>query len=364
MKKIAALLMIIALSIINIAGCSPEPVEETPVEKEEYGYGELETRDIKAIEVTEEGVRTPVIEEREALEKVALYISEAKFIEVVNDPSRVEIAERGINVYLKEELKGRDSIMVTHRESDGDQLYLGANGYEYLVESKELVEYIKANMNAKVLIVEEEILPKVVGEWFASFENEKGAYAYQHPYGSYIKINAGEKPTGGYGLEFEELVDEGYSKSILLELREPEENQQVTQALTYPQIIIRVASAEVSDYQIKTTAGEEFKVEDEIILASFESLKQKDAISSPLSIKGKVVAFEGSFGIRILDGDNKEVHVEQLQSDAGGPNWGNFDAEFTFPAVDTETGFIEIGEFSAKDGSWVMLERLEVSFKK
>ncbi len=363
MKKIVALILLIGLLISGIAGCSPKPTPESPEERKEYGYGELEIRDIKAIEITAEGARTPVIEEREALEQVALYISEAKFIDVANDPSRVEIAERGIKVYLKEELRGSDQIIVSHRESDEDRLYLGPEGHEYLVESRELVEYIKTNINAKVLIVEEEVLPKAAGEWFATFENEKGAYAYQHPYGSYIKINAGEKPTGGYSLDFKELVDEGYFKSILLELREPEEGQQVTQALTYPQMIIRVAAEEVSSYQIKTTDGEEFQVEDKIKLAGFEGLKQKDIITSPLRVKGKVAAFEGAFGIRILEVDNKEVHVAQLQAAAGAPNWGNFNAEISFPTVDAATGFIEIGEFSAKDGSWVVLERLEISFK-
>ena len=364
MKRTLVFLIVISLIILGLTSCRTQPAPESPEEKVEYGYGELEGRDISTIEIVAEHIKTPAIEEREALEKVAKYISEANFIEAANDPSRIEIAERGMRVNLKEELNGSNSISVTYRESDGDRLYLGPQGHEYLVESKELADFIKNNLKGKVLIVEEEYLPVEIKEWLDSFENKEGAYVYQHPDETFIKISAGEKPTGGYSLNYREFTEKEYPVEIVVELTEPKEGELVTEALTYPSLILKVDSEQVTKYEVKSIGGKEFTVDEKIIFSKIDELKSGDTISSPLRLKGKVVAFEGAFGIRILDGKDKEIHVEHLQAEAGGPAWGSFDAEFKFPAPDTDNGYLEIGEFSAKDGSWVVKERYEVRFKK
>ena len=364
MKKIVLLLVITTLLIFSTTACRQQPSPEPPQQQEEYAYGELEARDIKSLEITAEYIKTPAIEEKATIDKVADYISAAKFVEVANDPSRVEIAERGMRVYLKEELNGSDFIVVTYRESDGDRLYLGPQGHEYLIESRGLADFIKDNLKGKVLIIEEEILPEEIKEWFDSFENEKGAYVYQHPDDTYIRVNAGEKPTGGFSLNYSEFTEKEYPNEILVELQEPKEGELVTEALTYPYLILKINSEEVTKYEVKTVGGQDFKVEEKIVFSKIDELKEGDTITSPLRLKGKIVAFEGAFGIRILDGNDKEVHVENLQADAGGPAWGNFDAEFTFPVPNTENGYLELGEYSAKDGSWVVRERIEVKFKK
>jgi|GEM_PF-2422963 len=364
MKKVLAFLIIMSLTILGIAGCRAEPNPEPSEEKVEYGYGELEARDISAIEIVAEDIKTPAIEDREALEQVAKYISEAKFLEAAKDPSPVEIAERGMRVNLKEELNGSNIIIVSYRERDGNRLYLGPQGHEYLVESKELADYIKSNLKGKVLIVEEEYLPQEIKEWFDSFENKEGAYVYQHPDETFIKISAGEKPTGGYSLDYREFTEKEYPVEIVVELTEPKEGDAVTEALTYPSLILKVDSEQVTKYEVKSVDGKEFSIEEKIIFSKIDELKSGDTISSPLRLKGKVVAFEGAFGIRILDSKDKEIHVEHLQAEAGGPAWGSFNAEFSFPAPDTDNGYLEIGEFSAKDGSWVVKERYEVRFKK
>lgn len=365
MKKIALILTIIFLLISSLAGCRQQPSPEPPAEeKQEYAYGELEARDVAYYEIVGEDIKTPAIEEGESIQKVTEYISAAKFIGITNDTKIPEVAKGGMRVYLKEKFKDSDSIIISYKEDYGNRLYLGPQGYEYEIESKELADYIKGNLTGKVLIVEEGYLPEDTKQWFNSFENKKGAYVYQHPDNTFIKINAGEKPTGGYSLKFQELTEEEYPVEILVELTEPKEGQMVTQVLTYPYLILKIDSKQVTQYRIKSVGGEEYEVNEKIIFSKVENIKEGDTISSPLKIKGKVLAFEGAFAIRILDENDNEVHVEHLQADSGGPAWGNYNAEFDFPVPDTETGYLEIGEYSAKDGSWLARERIKVNFSK
>lgn len=365
MRKKTLILAIAILFIFNLAGCRPQPSPEPPAEeKEDYVYGELEDRDIVSFEITGEYVRTPANEEREAIERVAKYISAANFIGTSNDTKIPETAEKGMRVYLKEELKDSDSIIISYREADGNKLYLGPQGYEYEIESEELANYIKRNLTGKVLIVEEGYLPEEAKQWLNTLDNEKGAYVYQHPDYTFIKINAGEKPTGGYSLSFDKLTEKEYPVEIMVELTEPKEGELVTEALTYPSLILKIDSQQVTQYEIKSVDGKEYKVEDKVIFSKMDDIKEGDTISSPLKIKGRVLAFEGAFGIRILEENDNEVHVEFLQADSGGPAWGNYDAEFDFPVPSTETGYIEVGEYSAEDGRWLVKERIKVSFSK
>lgn len=365
MRKFAFILAIVFLLISGLAGCRQQASPAPPAgEKEEYAYGEMEAGAVESFEITGKNIKTPVIAEREKIERVTEYISAAEFIGTAGGTKLPEAADSGMKVYLREKFKDSETIIISYNKADGNRLYLGPQGYEYIIESMELAEFIKGNLAGEVLLVEEDYLPEKAKQWFDTFGTEKGAYVYQHPDYTFIKINAGEKPTGGYSLSFDKLTEQEYPVEILVELTEPKEGEPVTEALTYPSLILKIESKQVTKYEIRSVDGDTYEVKEKIIFSKIDNLKEGDTISSPLRIKGKVLAFEGAFSIRILDKNEAKIHSEALQADSGGPAWGNYDAEFDFPVPGTKTGYIEVGEYSAKDGSWLARERIKVSFGK
>ena len=59
---------------------------------------------------------------------------------------------------------------------------------------------------------------------------------------NFIVLNMGEKPTGGYQIGIESVVET--DKNIIITIKEtaPEPNAMVTQAITYPYSIVRINS--------------------------------------------------------------------------------------------------------------------------
>ncbi|WHH57446.1 Gmad2 immunoglobulin-like domain-containing protein [Petroclostridium sp. X23] len=211
------------------------------------------------------------------------------------------------------------------------------------------------------LIVEK--APQEVMDWFDSFGTDRGAYVYQHPDNTYIKINAGEKPTGGYGIEIKDFIDNEYEKKIVAEVTEPQKGEMVTQAITYPSIILRFKDDQIAQYVIEDKKGNTFPLESKVFLAAFEMPREGEKIDNPVRVKGMVAAFEGSFAVRILDADGNILKEENLQT-TGAPYWGSFDEEIAYPSPAAAKGSIEVGEFSAKDGQYISHAEINVEFGK
>lgn len=229
------------------------------------------------------------------------------------------------------------------------------------VEAKNTVD---EKLKDKIKIVEEGSIPNDAKEWLGQFEQAEGAYVFQHPDATYVKINSKEQPTGGYSIHIKDYSDEEYNREIIYEIVEPGKDVMVTQAITYPSVILEIHSDMVAQYEVKTSKGEVLKTEEKVILAKLDLPKENEEISNPVKIKGKIVAFEAAFSVRILDDKDNIIHEEHLMADAGGPNWGNFDAEITYPKPNSETGSIEIGEYSAKDGEFELREKVAIKFSK
>jgi len=244
-------------------------------------------------------------------------------------------------------------------EQPGEQIE--DNEDEKPAEVKNTVDdKLKDNMK----IVEETSIPEESKEWFDQFNQTEGAYVFQHPDATYIKINSKEQPTGGYSINIKDYLEEEYPRVIIYEIIEPEKDWMVTQAITYPSVILEISSDIVSQYEVRTEDGKALNTEEHLKWAKLELPKINEEISSPVRVKGKIVAFEGSFIVRILDNNNKLIYETFVQADAGGPNWGNFDEEITYPETNSETGSIEIGEYSAKDGEYLLREKIDIKFSK
>ncbi|MCK8824056.1 protease complex subunit PrcB family protein [Fuchsiella alkaliacetigena] len=75
---------------------------------------------------------------------------------------------------------------------------------------------------------------------------------------SIIYIGVGEKPTGGYGIEVESVKEvDGLTKIKVVETS-PAADQLVTQAITYPRVVIKVKDI-TDDIQVINEQGEVFE---------------------------------------------------------------------------------------------------------
>ncbi|SDK00003.1 Gmad2 immunoglobulin-like domain-containing protein [Natronincola ferrireducens] len=222
---------------------------------------------------------------------------------------------------------------------------------------------INVELQDRMRIVEEDTLPDTIREWFQQFGDERGGYVYQHPDATYVKINAGEKPTGGYGISIVDYLHEEYPRIIVVDTRIPDEDDIVTQVLSYPSVILQVHTDMAVEFEVRTIDDEAFPMEHTLVFAELELPEENEEINNPVEIQGRIIAFEGSFIVRILDAEDEIIHEEHLQADAGGPEWGSFQEEIRYPLPKTKEGRIEVGEYSAKDGEYLMRDYVAVRFK-
>lgn len=80
--------------------------------------------------------------------------------------------------------------------------------------------------------------------------------------------------------------------------------------------------------------------------------KANDTITSPLTIKGQARVFENTLSYELVDEDGLVLasgFTTALSPDVG--QFGPYSATFTYPKPATETGFLRVFNYSARDGS-------------
>ena len=90
-------------------------------------------------------------------------------------------------------------------------------------------------------------IPDGLAEWVSANRNTQGIRFKTFDNKTYIQICAGEKPTGGYSINLESvtMVAPG-SIYLTAQVISPPPDMMVTQALTYPYILIEIEDAEIS----------------------------------------------------------------------------------------------------------------------
>lgn len=208
-----------------------------------------------------------------------------------------------------------------------------------------------------------EDLPEPAAVWFSGHYRTKGAYLYQHPNYVYLMIAAGEKPTGGHKIEVKDINLEDFPRVITVAFVPPAPGAVVTQAITYPSLIISIETDMIADYLVRTVDGEELAVQEKIHLSALELPREGEVVDNPLRVKGKIAAFEAMFVVRIYDDNDRLLKEQIMMAEGGGPMWGNYDGLIEYLEPATAAGRVEIGEFSAKDGSYKLRESVKVRFR-
>ncbi|MDW7674150.1 MAG: Gmad2 immunoglobulin-like domain-containing protein [Bacillota bacterium] len=202
------------------------------------------------------------------------------------------------------------------------------------------------------MVITREDIPSEVLQWFDSFGTEQIALVYQHPYQTYLNISSGNDRE----ILMVDAKLEDYEKIFVFDFVGSEQAGALSNRL-----YLNINSDLISNYRLMTSADEELVVEQQVVFAVLEQPRAGDVINSPVEIQGRIAAFEGSFVVRIIDNQENIIAEEYFQTD-GAPAWGQFTELVTFDMPVTEPGRIEVGEYSAKDGEYLMRAQKEVNF--
>lgn len=87
----------------------------------------------------------------------------------------------------------------------------------------------------------------------------KGYYFWEEDGSFTIFIASGEKPTGGFGIDVKYIEDNEGKTNILVEEKSPAPGDVVTQAVTYPFVIVK-ATGITNNFNVENTKGEKFSL--------------------------------------------------------------------------------------------------------
>ena len=143
----------------------------------------------------------------------------------------------------------------------------------------------------------------------AERKSTDGAYVFTDNNKNYLAVFAGERNTGGYGIEIIEVILNNNDLAISIEMTEPDPDMMVTQALTYPMDLVELKN-------IKNVENLNACLEVENVSVSHSNDGRTDegyyisptidyAIGEIITV-GDIVDFENQY-IHIISGDLIEV---------------------------------------------------------
>ncbi|WP_221038852.1 protease complex subunit PrcB family protein [Gelria sp. Kuro-4] len=156
---------------------------------------------------------------------------------------------------------------------------------------------------------------------------------------TYLLVTRGMKPTGGYGVDIESVVDTGDEIVVKVKYRNPAPGAAVTQVITYPCVLAAIPKAErpvrfqgTGDVYVPQLQGLEHL--DPVVAELTPNLKLFAPVvkGSELTVRGAVRVWEGTLNWEVLadGGAGAVVRRGEVQAAGGAPDWGYF--SFSLPA--------------------------------
>ncbi len=216
-------------------------------------------------------------------------------------------------------------------------------------------------------LVDEEDVPQEVQMWYEANEKERGVYLLGAGDVRYLLISWGEKRTGGYDLDVEDVgwhLEENVRVDV--NLSEPDPDEAVTQALTYPNALVALENGDET-VMVNFTGAE--WLEGEIAEASeddpaivLRTLADEGEIApNPLTVEGRAQVFEATFQVVIEDG-HYHLSEDNLTAAVAGPEWAEFALAIPYSSYSSPSGML-IGSYAdAQTGDLVEEARVPLSF--
>ncbi|MFO7942153.1 MAG: S-layer homology domain-containing protein [Bacillota bacterium] len=216
-------------------------------------------------------------------------------------------------------------------------------------------------------IVDSEDAPQEVQTWLQSNVEERGVYLLGAGDVCYLLISWGEKPTGGYVLDVEDVgwhLEENVRVNV--NLSEPDPDDVVTQALTYPHALLALENGDETVMVNFTGAdwleGEVAEVSEDdpsIVLRALTG--EEEVAPNPLRVEGRARVFEATFQVVVEDG-HYHLSADTLTAAVAGPEWAEFALVIPYAAPTNPSGML-IGSYTdAQSGDLVEEAQVPLSF--
>lgn len=139
-------------------------------------------------------------------------------------------------------------------------------------------------------IIEEDALEEEAAkEWYDENKENYGFYTHTiNEQEKYLLVSAGERRTGGYSLEIEGVNELSQMITFNINLNEPSDDDMVTQALTYPNLLVKI------------TADESFEVD---AILNFDAEQSNES-------ENEEMRYENIEGVYVGQIDNNFIEVD------------------------------------------------------
>lgn len=103
-------------------------------------------------------------------------------------------------------------------------------------------------------------LPEEIAGAVETLRKSRGYAFFEVDDGFIAVVGMGEKPTGGYSIKVKSIENIEGTTKITVEERSPGKDDIVTEALTYPQTVVKVKGAAGKGFQVVNEKGEKFEM--------------------------------------------------------------------------------------------------------
>jgi len=210
-------------------------------------------------------------------------------------------------------------------------------------------------------VVDEDGLSGEVMRWVEANRHVHGIHVLPAGDMRYLLVSWGEKPTGGYVMDVKDVAaGEEHAPGVIrisVELIAPGPDDNVTQALTYPYLLIELPAGDETLLVNFHGAGWHegmlgAPAEDDPAIILEAVTAENNLAPNPLVVRGRARVFEGMMILVIEDGHN-QLRNHCLSLSAGGPEWAQFEVALTYPDPTNPYGAV-IGSYEdPRDGSLV-----------
>ncbi len=208
---------------------------------------------------------------------------------------------------------------------------------------------------------EVEVIPEEIQSWIEDSRRIWLAQEKSHEDALYILVTYGEKPTGGYVVEIQHVVEQEGEIFVTVHFTKPAEDEPVSMALTYPYDLYIIEDTDKPVTYLPVGAEEYIPTlmgvdELEPIVAESNWLKVFNpapgaSVSTSFALEGVANVFEGTVLYELQDSEGQELDSGFTTGAMG--DWGHFEATVSVPeeVVAGEELLLLIYTRSAKDGS-------------
>lgn len=260
--------------------------------------------------------------------------------------------------------------------ADDDKIYYDAQGkYLTYVDKSGKKHFYSLDLSA--LLSKVPGLPPTISAGFSDAEvskwlddltkiKEPAAMLFDRGDKAILVVSAGEKPTGGYSLNLEEVTMSNGALTLNLRLNPPKDS--AVQAISYPYAAFTLSRKADLDVRLIVAAkdGDQvFHVPVAQVAKDQNIILLRPERGSILTERVKMVGFarvyEGTFSVEVEDGHNV-LGVKTVTASKSAPDWGYFEFWIDLEQATSPYGSIIFVTKSAKDGSRVEELNVPISF--